>query len=203
MSSPVDPLNVYDLTGMSGPDARQYVISVGAHLKLTRDRLAALQKDLSLWQARTDLAMQKGMAELQSQAFAKVVELKAMQTAVEVEIMEIEQGMERMTAQLRSPSFAVQRGVDSEALLAQLESLVGPVDTVTPALKKSEADMALDALKKKLDPNYQPPSSRQMDQAPVQPDQSPAPAPPPGNDQATAQPPASANEPAPPSDPEK
>lgn len=144
---PSQPL--FDLTGMSPSDAREYVISIAAHLKQVETDLAAADEEVKLWAGRIVLADEKGLAELRVQAEAKRVEAVDRRTKLELEVWEFRDGVEKLKKQLQLLPMT-QRTVNTDALLENLANLAGPLDQVTPMAKRAEADDALAALKKRL-----------------------------------------------------
>jgi len=144
---PNQPL--FDLTGMSPSDARDYVISLTAHLKQAEAELGAADEEVKLWASRIVLADEKNLVELKSQAEAKRVEAVDRRTKLELEVWEFRDGVEKLKKQLLLLPLT-QRTVNTDALLDNLATLGGPLDQVTPTLKRTEADDALAALKKRL-----------------------------------------------------
>lgn len=144
---PAQPL--FDLTGMTPADARDYVVSIAAHLKQTEAELAATDEEVKLWAGRIVLADQKGLVDLKTQAEARRAELVDKRTKLELEVWEFREGVEKLKKQLHLLPLT-QRTVNTDALLEGLATLGGPLDQVTPLAKRAEADEALAALKKKL-----------------------------------------------------
>lgn len=144
---PAQPL--FDITGMKPSDARDYVVSIAAHLKQAESDLAATDDEVKLWSGRIVLAEEKGMAELRIQAEAKRSEAVDRRTKLELEVWEFRDGVEKLKKQLLLLPMT-QRTVNTEALLDGLANLGGPLDQVTPVAKRAEADDALAALKKRL-----------------------------------------------------
>ena len=140
---------LFDLTGMSPSDAKDYVISLTAHLKQTEAGLVAAEEEVQLWQGRINLAEQKGMTELKTQAEAKKAEISERKTRLELEVWEFREGIEKLKKQLLLLPMT-QRTVNTDALLENLANLGGPLDNVTPTVKRAEADDALAALKKRI-----------------------------------------------------
>jgi len=144
---PSQPL--FDLTGMAPADARDYVLSITAHLKQAEAELVAADEEVKLWASRIVLADEQGLAELKTQAEAKRVELVDKRTKLELEVWEFRDGVEKLKKQLLLLPLT-QRTVNTDALLENLAHLGGPLDNVTPVTKRAEADDALAALKKRL-----------------------------------------------------
>jgi len=144
---PAQPL--FDVSGMEPADAREYVLSITAHLKQTEKELAEADETVKLWTQRIVLADGKGLSDLRTQAEAKRAEAVDRRTKLELEVWEFRDGVEKLKKQLHLLP-ATQRTVNPDALLEGLANLAGPLDNVTPAVKRAEADDALAALKKRL-----------------------------------------------------
>ncbi len=144
---PAQPL--FDLTGMTPADAKEYVLSLTAHLRQTEDELASADEEVKLWTGRVVLADQRGLPELKAQAEAKRAEILDKRTKLELEVWEFRDGVEKLKKQLLLLPLT-QRTVNTEALLENLANLGGPLDNVTPVTRQAQADEALAALKKKM-----------------------------------------------------
>lgn len=144
---PPEPL--FDLTGLPPAEARDYVLSITAHLKQTEAEVEAARQDQRLWNDRAALADRAGQTELAAQARAQADGAGARLAEREAEVREFQAGVERLKSQLLLLPLT-QRTVNTDALLENLAALGGPLDTVSPTLKRAEADEALAALKKKM-----------------------------------------------------
>ena len=140
---------LFDLTGMTPADAKEYVVSITAHLKQTEGELAAADEDVKLWASRIVLADQAGRADLRAQAESQRVSAVDKRTKLELEVWEFRDGVEKLKKQLLLLPLT-QRTVNTEALLENLAHLGGPLDSVTPVTRQAQADDALTALKKKM-----------------------------------------------------
>jgi hypothetical protein len=151
MEPPVQPPTppLFDLTGMTVADARDYVVSITAHLKQIEADLRAADEEVKLWAGRLVLADQQGLAELRTQAEAQRVSAVDRRTKLELEVWEFRDGVEKLKKQLLLLPMT-QRSVNTEALLENLAQIGGTLDQVTPAAKRAEAEDALVALKKRL-----------------------------------------------------
>lgn len=144
---PAQPL--FDITGMAPAAARDYVVSISAHLKQAEADLAAADDEVKLWAGRIVLAEERGLMELRTQAEAKRIEAVDRRTKLEMEVWEFKDGVEKLKKQLLLLPLT-QRTVNTDALLEGLANLGGPLDQVTPMAKRAEADDALASLKKRL-----------------------------------------------------
>lgn len=149
MSDELHDPHLFDLTGMKESDARDYILSMAAHLKQTEDQIGSLDEEITLWRGRVDLAADRGLTPLREQTQLKVQELIDKKTLLETEAGEFRSGVERMKKQL--PLLAsLKRNVNTAALQENLDKIAGPLDQVTPALRDAQAEEALAALKKKM-----------------------------------------------------
>lgn len=151
MADPTLPSNqsLFDLSGMTPSEARDYLVSLTAHLKQTEADLVAADQDVQLWTSRVALADQQGLADLRNQAEAQRVGAIDRRTKLQLEVWEFREGVEKMKKQLTILPLA-QRTVNTDALLETLAHLAGPLDPLGPMAKQAEAETALAALKKRL-----------------------------------------------------
>jgi len=147
--TPAPERPLFDVTGLSLPDAQDYTVSIVAHLKQTEAELAAADDEVQVWAGRVQLAEQQALPELRAQAEAKRVEAVDRRTKLELEVWEFRDGVEKLKKQLQLLPLT-QRTVNTDALLESLAHLGGPLDNVTPVTRRAEADNALAALKKRL-----------------------------------------------------
>ena len=144
---PQQPL--FDLTGMTPSDAKDYVVSITAHLKQTEVALTAADEEVKLWTNRLVLADQSDRADLKAQAETQRVAAVDKRTKLELEVWEFRDGVEKLKKQLLLLPMT-QRTVNTDALLENLAHLGGPLDKVTPVTRQAQAEDALAALKKKM-----------------------------------------------------
>jgi len=148
-SKPAPERPLFDVTGMTVADAKDYTVSIVAHLKQTEAELVAADEDAQTWAARVRLAEEQANPELQAQAEAKRVEAVDRRSRLELEAVEFRDGVEKLKKQLQLLPLT-QRTINTDALLESLAHLGGPLDNVTPVARRAEADDALAALKKRL-----------------------------------------------------
>ena len=140
----------FDLDGLSPEDARAYVARfITAKNQATGDRVAA-EDDLALWKKRTALATERGEPDLARQSLAraeeahsKLVRLRNEERELDFKVTELKR---RLTSIRRQPELST----NAEALLGQLEDVVGTDHGTKDALADAEAEVALEALKKKM-----------------------------------------------------
>ena len=143
------PQPLFDLTGMGPEDAKDYVLSLTAHLKQTEAALKSADDEVALWDKRVSLAHQAGQPELEAEATVQHEQAKARKTALELEVQDFRLGLDKVKKQLQLLPLT-QRSVNTDLLQENLTKLAGPLDSVTPTAKQMEAEDALAALKRKL-----------------------------------------------------
>jgi phage shock protein A len=145
--SPEKPL--FDISGMSPDDAKDYVFSLATHLKQVEAEIKTIQGEQNRWHERAALADRQNLPELKQQAVDTANGLTSKLAEREAEAQEFRAGLDSLKKQLLLLPMT-QRTVNTDALLESITQIAGPLDNVTPATKQAEADEALAALKKKL-----------------------------------------------------
>jgi len=123
-SKPTPEQPLFDVSGMTVADAKDYTVSIVAHLKQTEAELAAADEEAQTWAGRVQLAEQQGSPELRAQAEAKRVEAVDRRTRLELEAVEFREGVEKLKKQLQLLPLT-QRTVNTDALLDNLAHLGG------------------------------------------------------------------------------
>lgn len=140
----------FDLEGLSLAEATAYVARfITTQKQVARDRSAA-EDAVELWKKRVGLAHDRGEIDLARESLARaeeahtnLVRLKSEEREMNFKVTELK----RRLAKIRQePEFSV----DSSALLEQLEGIVGTDHGRSDALADAEAEVALEALKKKM-----------------------------------------------------
>ncbi len=143
------PQPLFDLTGMGPEDAKDYVLTLVTHLKQTEAALRTAEEEAELWEKRVALAQQAQQTELENQAAAQLAAVTARKSTLELEVQDFRLGIEKVKKQLQLLPLT-QRSVNTDLLQENLAKLAGPLDAVTPTVKRIEAEDALAALKKRL-----------------------------------------------------
>jgi len=138
-----------DIEGMDPAQASDYVLAFLTTVKQTQKALSEATEETSLWTRRVALARGKGEEGLAAQAQARASDALARQTALEVELADLKATVAVLKDKLARLRLTGGRQVDADLLLAQLQVVVGEKDALDEAMKKEEADAALDELKKK------------------------------------------------------
>lgn len=141
----------FDLEGLSPAEAGAYVTQfIVTQKQVARDRAAA-EEVLELWKKRARLATDRDEIELAreslaraEEAHANLVRLRSDEREMNFKVTELKR---RLVKIRQEPEFTVNAG----ALLEQLEGIVGADHETTDALVDAEAEVALEALKKKME----------------------------------------------------
>jgi phage shock protein A len=139
-----------DLEGLDPRQAAEYVLAFITTLKQTEKAVAAAQEDANLWTRRVTLARSKGDEGLAAQAQARLSDAMAKQAQLETELADLRAKVTVLKEKLTRLRMTGVKLVDADLLLAQLQMVVGPKDTLGDAMKGEEAKAALDELKKKM-----------------------------------------------------
>ena len=141
----------FDLEGLSPAEAKDYVAQFIITQKQVASDLAMADDELELWKKRAGLAADRGEIELARECLARaegthanVVRLKSEEREINFKV----DVLKRRFARIRQePEFSVNAG----ALLEQLEGIVGTDHETTDAVAEAEAEVALEALKKRME----------------------------------------------------
>lgn len=138
-----------DIEGMDPAQASEYLLAFVTTLKQTEKALVAATEETNLWTRRVALARNKGDEGLAAQAQARASDALATQSALEAELTDLKAKVVVLKEKLARLRVTGARLVNTDLLLAQLQMVVGEKDTLGEAMKKEEANAALDELKKK------------------------------------------------------
>jgi len=141
----------FDLEGLSPAEAKDYVAQfIITQKQVARDRAVA-DDELELWKKRAGLAADRGELDLARESLARAEEAHANLVRLKNEEREINfkvDELKRRFAKIRQePEFSV----DAGALLEQLEGIVGANHETTNAIAEAEAEVALEALKRRME----------------------------------------------------
>ncbi|MCX7023586.1 MAG: chromosome partitioning protein [Spirochaetes bacterium] len=142
-----------DLSGMNADSAKEYVFGFITALKQLDIEIARAGEEAETWRKRVSLAESRGLADLKTAAENKAVE-------VETSLADLRSRHEELAAKISTMKSklplvkSLERSVDTDLLLAQLEMATG--ETMNPGaaaveaeMKEMEADAALQGLKGK------------------------------------------------------
>ena len=138
-----------DIEGLDPAQASEYVLAFITTLKKTEKALAEADEETNTWTRRVTLARSKGDEALAAQAQARLSDATAKQSQLEAELADLKRKVAVLKDKLARLKMTGGRLVNTDLLLAQLQMVVGEKDTLGDAMKRQEADAALDELKKK------------------------------------------------------
>ncbi|MBN1835324.1 MAG: hypothetical protein JW820_05700 [Spirochaetales bacterium] len=138
-----------DIDFMDYETAREYVLAFITALKQTQKERAVAQEELELWERRVRLAESRGEPILKRGAEERVRELRDRAARLLQEETAMRGKSDVLKEKLGQLKIRSSLRVDADALLAQLQMVVGPPDTLGEALREVEASQALEELKRK------------------------------------------------------
>lgn len=146
----------FDLDGLSLADARTYVLSFVTAKKQTETQRVAAAKDVELWRKRVELAQNNSRSDLAEQAQSRLNEATAKLQKLLSEERDLDFKVTELKRRLGNMAEQPQMSVNAQALAEQLESVVGPDHSTTEQTEDVEAELALEALKRKLEQDETP-----------------------------------------------
>jgi len=136
---------------MDFESAREYVLAFITTLKKTqRDRVAA-EEELAHWRSRVKLAESRAEPVLKRAAEQRAAELQNHCQRLLEEELDLKLKVDVLKEKLKAAKIRSSLQVDADALLAQMQMLVGEPDTLKEKLQDEEAAQALEALKRKME----------------------------------------------------
>ncbi len=139
-----------DLEGLGPKEAGEYVLAFVTTMKQTEKDLARAEEEVATWTRRVALAESRGDVPLAAQAKARLTEEEGKKALREAELAELRMKVSILREKLKKLRMMPARSVDTDLLLAQLEMVTGPKDTLSLSLKEEEAKAKLEELKKKM-----------------------------------------------------
>ena len=136
---------------MDFESAREYVLAFITTLKKTQKQRAVAEEELQHWRSRVRLADSRGEPVLKRGAEQRVAELEAHSQQLLQEELDLKRKVDVLKEKLKATKIRSSLRVDADALLAQMQMLVGEPDHLQENLLKEEAEQALQDLKKKMD----------------------------------------------------
>ena len=139
-----------DLEGLSVNEARTYVAGFITSLKAVQRQREETSNEFDLWKKRVRLATDNGETSLARDALEraeethrKLVRLKKEEVELDFKVGELKKRLGKVRDQPRMT-------VDADALLTQLEGVVGTDHETRDALSEAEAEIALEKLRRKI-----------------------------------------------------
>ena len=139
-----------DIDFMDFESAREYVLAFITTLKKTQKQQAVAEEELEHWRGRVRLAENRGEPVLKRSAQQRVAELEASCRQLHQEELELKRKVDVLKEKLKATKIRSSVQVDADALLAQMQMLVGEPNRLQEQLRSTEADQALRKLKKKM-----------------------------------------------------
>jgi phage shock protein A len=139
-----------DIDFMDFQSAREYVLAFITTLKKTQKQRAVAEEELEHWRGRVKLAESRGEPVLKRGAEQRVAELEAQSQQLLQEELELKRKVDVLKEKLKATKIRSSLQVAADALLAQMQMLVGEPDRLKEDLRSTEADQALQELKKKM-----------------------------------------------------
>ena len=140
----------FDLEGLSVAEARAYVTEFITSLKAVQRQREAAANDLELWKKRVRLATEKGETDLAREALTQAEEAHRKFVALKGEERELDFKVGELKNRLAKVQNEPQMSVNADALLNQLEGIVGTDHETRDALTEAEAEVALEKLKSEM-----------------------------------------------------
>lgn len=129
---------------------RQYLIAITANLKQIKEKQKKLQGDYDTWTGRVKLARDNNRSDLEASATQRVEEIKYQLQNLSAEEAELIREASRMKSRIVLLKTEVDKTVNADLLLAELEQLVGEPDTLSRQFEEQEAEDTLKKLKKDM-----------------------------------------------------
>lgn len=141
----------FDLDGLSKEDARAYVAGFVQSLQLARRQRAEKEAEYEKWKARARLAVEKGDTALAEAAIRRAEDTGAALAAVKKDERELSFQVEELKRRLRNVQNEPELSVNADALLAQLQDVVGEDQSTNEGIAEAEAELALEELRKRME----------------------------------------------------
>jgi phage shock protein A len=140
-----------DIDFMDFESAREYVLAFITSLKTTQKQRAVAEEELDHWRSRVRLADSRGEPVLKRGAEQRVAELETRCHKLLQEELDLKRKVDVLKEKLKAAKIRSSLKVDADALLAQMQMLVGEPDSLTEQLRSEEAGQALELLKKRME----------------------------------------------------
>jgi len=140
-----------DISGMDPQAAKEYVLHFIVALKETQKQIQSSRSERELWEKRVNLARENHKSDLEIQAQERVNDIQTKIESLNKEEEELRGKVLVLKDELKKLVTGPQLTVDADALLAQMEMIVGEPDKTKNAFKEFETDVELNKLKKKTD----------------------------------------------------
>ena len=146
-----------DLGSLRPEQASEYVLAYLTAWKRLQKEIGILQEQILLWEGRVKAARERAEPQLAASTHSRVERLKAEAEKLQAEEEELGRRVALLKRRLKSSRARQGQSVDAQALLAQLQGLLGepaegsaPAGAAGRALREQEAQAALEELKRKM-----------------------------------------------------
>ena len=129
---------------------KTYLLELITNLKSGEKELEQLSSEKKLWEERRDLATTKGRSDLAEGAGKRLTELDSKIQVLANHLRELGMEIRKARGELKDIESSPELSLDPTDLLERLETMGGKVDPMADEMKSTEADSALDALKKEM-----------------------------------------------------
>ncbi len=139
-----------DLGAMRPEDARDYVLAYVTAWKRLQKEIGVLQEQILLWEGRVKAARERSEPQLATSTRDQVEKLKGELEKRRTEEEDLSRRVSLLKRRLKSLRVHPGLSVDPQALLAQLQVLLGETVPIDGALREQEAQAALEELKRRI-----------------------------------------------------
>ena len=129
---------------------KTYLLELITNLKSGEKELEQLSSEKKLWEERRDLATTKGRSDLAEGAGKRLAELDSKIQVLANHLRELGMEIRKARAELKDIEGNPELSLDPTNLLERLEAMGGKVDPLADEIQSTEADSALDELKKEM-----------------------------------------------------
>jgi phage shock protein A len=140
----------FDLEGLSKEEARAYVAQFVQSLQMVRKDRAEKEAEFEKWKSRTRLAADRGETELAKEALRRAEEVQSTLPKLKREQAELEFKVTELKRRLQNLQRQPELTVNADALLDQLQTVVGKDHPTNEAITEAEAEVALEELRRKM-----------------------------------------------------
>ncbi|MFW5689093.1 MAG: hypothetical protein ACOC1U_05900 [Spirochaetota bacterium] len=140
----------FDLEGLSKQEARSYVAQFVQSLQLARKQRAEKEAEFEKWKSRTKLAADRGETDLARAALERAEEVQSALNAIRREERELDFKVTELKRRLGNLQKQPDLSVNADALLEQLQQVVGTGHETDEALAGVEAEAALESLRTRM-----------------------------------------------------
>ena len=141
----------FDLDGLSKEEARAYVARFIQSLQLARTQRTEKEEEYEKWKARARLAVERGDTSLAEAAIRRAEDTGKSLASIKRDVHDLEFKVTELKRRLGNIQQQPEMSVNADALLEQLQSVVGTDHETSEGIAEAEAEVALEALRKKME----------------------------------------------------